>query len=279
MRYSSEHERSATRVSRDANASRAFTLIEMLVVVTIIALLVALLLPAIKKAKLQARTIQCMSQIRPVMMAATMYSADSMQWLPHGHWGTPTILGGASQIIDLLGNREATLKLLTCPEHEPIENGDHAKYYVDSLSNGPANTFHSTYMWVGGHGGNYIGGVLAHDGNIWWYGWVTYGSDTFDQYEDPYQFGPATTMESRLRAGDVGVMTDRMWPANIDSYHYPYNWADRIGVIQQNHRGGLGGESRGGNVAYLDGHVEWRHATNVRERVLAYHEYNPYIVY
>ena len=134
-------------------------------------------------------------------------------------------------------------------------------------------------MWVGGHGGNYISGALAHDGNLWWYGRVTYGAATFDQYEDPYQIGPASTMVARLRHGDIGVLTDRMWPPyNFRFPNQPYNWSDRVGVIQPNHRQQRG-ESRGGNVAYLDGHVEWRHASSVQERVFAYHQYNPYIVY
>lgn len=56
---------------------RAFTLIELLVVVAVIALLISILLPALGAAVKAARTVQCLSNIRQIGVAATSYATDT----------------------------------------------------------------------------------------------------------------------------------------------------------------------------------------------------------
>lgn len=83
---------SEARVSSGSEKRSAFTLIELLVVIAIIAVLAALLLPALAGAKLKAKQLQCLNNLKQLNVANQLYLGDFSKGLPY-YPDDPTYFG------------------------------------------------------------------------------------------------------------------------------------------------------------------------------------------
>jgi prepilin-type N-terminal cleavage/methylation domain-containing protein/prepilin-type processing-associated H-X9-DG protein len=113
---------------------RGFTLVELLVVIGVIALLIAMLLPALNSARQQAMGLKCLSQMRQLGNALAMYVGDNRGWLPSADTAGPLY---PENFVGVSGNK--TFRVLDSthtwvgwvdggPTGQAIENGSLWKY-------------------------------------------------------------------------------------------------------------------------------------------------------
>ncbi len=108
--------------------TRAFTLVELLVVISIVALLIALLLPALNKARSAARSAMCMSNQRQIGILMEVYSTEQSGFLPryafHGALANAGLIGHM-EAVSIAGHARSRLYCpdASQPERKPFTYG------------------------------------------------------------------------------------------------------------------------------------------------------------
>ena len=112
----------------------AFTLVELLVVISIIALLVAILLPALNKARYQAKRIVCLTQVRDQALSQFEYATDSDGHFSPNNSNGPqymrsNLVNGTDTFSAMIGTYISNPEVMFCPILQSLGGGMDERYY------------------------------------------------------------------------------------------------------------------------------------------------------
>ena len=144
------------KANRATGTARGFTITELLVVVGLIAVLVSLLMPAISRARAAANAVSCLSNLRQMATAWTMYTNESKGRLPEYQWSVPGSPDVAWQaywpgILDRFRVRD---EAILCPAADTVIPFNQNKGYGNAI-----------YAWTGKYSA--VGSVARLSPAVW----------------------------------------------------------------------------------------------------------------
>jgi prepilin-type N-terminal cleavage/methylation domain-containing protein/prepilin-type processing-associated H-X9-DG protein len=257
----------------------AFTLVELLVVIGIIAVLIAILLPAMSRARDQARRTQCMAQLRNMGQSIMMYAGENKGKIPQ-HSSTPNPLW----LWDIaFATRDALVKpaagladgsmtpaggarqVLYCPSF--AEQNLDELWQFDANSDGTPDFTVLGYVFMGFR-------PDPANPKTTTFPQMTVGSRSYVETLRPPPppvttppIAPSLAARWPTKSSDVevaadAVITDKVGPV-VTKWSAKGKWPDHVTSHMR------GAFPAGANILFLDSHVEWRQFQKNRTEVQA----------